>query len=142
MTLSETVFSQVAPLGRLPTPKYSGDGRSYRDRTGTTNRIPSAEATSPPPQSAVISIRPWEVHQARRRRADALAVEVALLRPDQPMLGQRRYPRLHHRDQPDVAGPRHQQRGQADVQIIATGLRPGDVRDRVQEPGAAVQEIG
>lgn len=56
MTLSETTLSQVAPLARLPFPKYGGDGRACRERTGTTNHIPSAEATSPPPQSPVMSI--------------------------------------------------------------------------------------
>lgn len=57
MTRSETTFSQVAPR---PEPKYFRLGRACRLRTGTANRIPSALATSPPPQcSAAIGTCPW-----------------------------------------------------------------------------------
>jgi hypothetical protein len=31
-------------------PKYFGFGRAYTEGTGTTKRIPSTEATRPPPQ--------------------------------------------------------------------------------------------
>src|SRR3546814_8191750 len=39
---------QVTPR---PTPKYFGFGPECTDRTGTMNRIPSADATSPPPHT-------------------------------------------------------------------------------------------
>jgi hypothetical protein len=42
------MFSQVRPrLG----PKYLRFGRAWMDGTATTNRIPSTEATCPPPQA-------------------------------------------------------------------------------------------
>ena len=52
-TWSLTALSQVMP--RLQ-PKYFGDGPALMVRTGTTNRSPSAEASSPPPQARAIGI--------------------------------------------------------------------------------------
>lgn len=53
---SLTRFSQVDPLPRA---KYFGFGRAWMVRTGTTNRIPSTAATSPPPQACASSISAW-----------------------------------------------------------------------------------
>lgn len=47
------VLSQAAPPRR---PKNFGFGRAYTDGTGTTNRIPSTEATSPPPHALASGI--------------------------------------------------------------------------------------
>jgi hypothetical protein len=50
------MLSQVAPPRR---PKYFGFGRAYTEGTGTTNRIPSTEATSPPPHALASGIDAW-----------------------------------------------------------------------------------
>ncbi|BDM74740.1 hypothetical protein HEK616_82270 (plasmid) [Streptomyces nigrescens] len=49
------MLSQVAPPRR---PKYFGFGRAYTLGTGTTNRIPSTEAT-PPPHALVRLMDAW-----------------------------------------------------------------------------------
>ncbi len=51
MKRSDTTFNQVIPR---PVEKYLGLGRVWIERTGTVKRIPSADATCPPPQSPVI----------------------------------------------------------------------------------------
>jgi hypothetical protein len=50
------MLSQVAPPRR---PKYFGFGRAYTLVTGTTNRIPSTEATSPPPHAWASGMAAW-----------------------------------------------------------------------------------
>jgi hypothetical protein len=45
---SEIMFSHVTPRLRA---KYFGFARASAVRTGTTNRIPSTAATSPPPHN-------------------------------------------------------------------------------------------
>ena len=57
MTWLLMTFSQVAPLCRRP--KYFGLCPEYRLLTGTVNRTPSAEATSPPPHTRAASIFAW-----------------------------------------------------------------------------------
>lgn len=47
------MFSHVAPPRR---PMYFGFGRAYTDGTGTTNRIPSTEATRPQPHTSASGI--------------------------------------------------------------------------------------
>ena len=47
------ILSRVAPFLRL---KYFGLGRASLLRTGTTNRVPSTAATSPPPQMSAVAI--------------------------------------------------------------------------------------
>ena len=76
--------------------------------------------------------------QDRRGLPDPFAVEIALLHADQPVLAQRRRAGLGHRGEPDVARPGDQQRRERQVQVVAAGLRPRQVRHRVQEPGAGV----
>ncbi|GAA2115127.1 hypothetical protein GCM10009802_14950 [Streptomyces synnematoformans] len=49
-------FSHVAPPRR---PKYFGFGRAYTLGTGTTNRIPSPDATSPPPHARARPMDAW-----------------------------------------------------------------------------------
>ncbi len=46
----------VAPPRR---PKYFGFGRAYTEGTGTTNRIPSTDATSPPPHALARPMDAW-----------------------------------------------------------------------------------
>ncbi len=85
------------------------------------------------------------VDQAGGGGGDALAVEVALLHPQQPALGQRRDPRLDHGHQADVAGAGHQQRSQRDVEVIAAQVRAGDVPHPVEHAGPGVglqQQLG
>ncbi|HEY3502766.1 MAG TPA: hypothetical protein VGN37_08315 [Actinocatenispora sp.] len=55
-TWSLTALSQVMP--RL-NPKYFGDGAAFTLRTGTTNRSPSTEASSPSPQNCTTGISAW-----------------------------------------------------------------------------------
>jgi hypothetical protein len=55
-TWSLTALSQVMP--RL-NPKYFGDGAALTVRTGTTNRSPSTEASSPSPQNLTIGTSAW-----------------------------------------------------------------------------------
>jgi hypothetical protein len=50
------MFSHVAPPRR---PEYLGLGRAYTEGTGTTNRIPSTEATSPPPHTYARPMDAW-----------------------------------------------------------------------------------
>lgn len=50
------MLSQVALPRR---PKYFGFGRAYTEGTGTTNRIPSTEATRPPPQACASGMDSW-----------------------------------------------------------------------------------
>ncbi|GHH86299.1 hypothetical protein GCM10018793_57630 [Streptomyces sulfonofaciens] len=50
------MLSQVAPPRR---PKYFGFGRAYTDGTGTTNRMPSTEATRPPPHAVARPMDAW-----------------------------------------------------------------------------------
>ncbi|GAA2279298.1 hypothetical protein GCM10010430_76610 [Kitasatospora cystarginea] len=40
-------------------PKHFGDGAALTVRTGTTNRSPSTEASSPSPQNCTIGIWAW-----------------------------------------------------------------------------------
>jgi hypothetical protein len=53
---SLTAFSQVIP--RLY-PKYLGEGPALMVRTGTTNRSPSTDASSPPPHTDTIGTWLW-----------------------------------------------------------------------------------
>lgn len=55
-TWSLTAFSQVTPR---PSPKYRGLGAALMVCTGTTNRSPSTEATSPPPHSRATQMPGW-----------------------------------------------------------------------------------
>lgn len=55
------MLSQVAPPRR---PKYFGFGRAYTLGTGTTNRIPSTEATRPPPQLCASPMAAWWLMRA------------------------------------------------------------------------------
>lgn len=50
------MFNHVAPPRR---PKKRGLGRAYTDGTGATNRMPSTEATKPPPHACARSIPAW-----------------------------------------------------------------------------------
>jgi hypothetical protein len=52
ITRSDATFSQVAPR---PVEKYFRFGLVCMDLMGTVKRIPSAEATCPPPQSPTMS---------------------------------------------------------------------------------------
>lgn len=57
------MFSHVAPARRPPprveAPKNRGLGRTYTLGTGTTNRTPSIDATSPPPQLCASGMDAW-----------------------------------------------------------------------------------
>lgn len=53
---SLSMFSQVMPRLR---PKYFGFGRAWMVRTGTTKRIPSTEASNPPPQVCASDTSAW-----------------------------------------------------------------------------------
>nr|WP_274533991.1 hypothetical protein [Nocardiopsis sp. TSRI0078] len=57
ITWSLTTFNQVEPRSRNP--KYLGLTHACRFREGMTNRMPSAEAISQPPQEAVMSMVVW-----------------------------------------------------------------------------------
>jgi len=50
------MFNQVMPRLR---PKNFGLGLAWMLRTGTTNRIPSIEASSPPPHTCANRISAW-----------------------------------------------------------------------------------
>ena len=53
---SLTMFNQVMPRLR---PKYFGFGLAWIVRTGTTNRMPSTDASSPPPQVCANGTSAW-----------------------------------------------------------------------------------
>jgi hypothetical protein len=55
--LEDAPVVRVEP--RLRRPKYFGFGRAWMLRTGTTNRIPSTDATSPPPHSCASGTFAW-----------------------------------------------------------------------------------
>lgn len=53
------VRNRVAQRGAAPAPEAFGFGRAYTDGTGTTNRIPSTEATSAPPHACASGMDAW-----------------------------------------------------------------------------------
>ena len=145
ITLSETVFSQVDPRGRLPMPEVERRGPRMQgpDRHHEPHPVHRGHQPAAPVRG---DVDPGLLaDQAGRGAGDALAVEVALLHPQQPVLGERRGPRLDDRHQPDVARACHGQRGQRDVQVVAAQMRPGDVLHAVEHAGLAVrlqQQLG
>lgn len=51
--------SPPSPAAWSLRPKYLGLGRAWTDWTGTTNRMPSTEATSPPPHACARPMDAW-----------------------------------------------------------------------------------
>lgn len=108
------------------------------DLTGTVKRIPSADATCPPPQFADDVDVALPGHQQPGGGAHVGRGEVARVRSRQPGAGQRLLAGLDDRLQPDVRGLRDQKRGQCEVEVGGTGDLAADVLEGVEHTGAGV----
>lgn len=76
---------------------------------------------------------------------DGLGPDVALVHMPEPIACQRRSARLQHRPEPDVAGLRHEHRGDGDREVLDARASAGDVRELVQVAGPVVhleQQLG
>jgi hypothetical protein len=83
---SEIRLYQVTPR---PTPKYLGLGPACTVRTGTTKRMPSADATSPPPQR-LASASALRRHQYRVGGRQRVVADIVLVHPGQAVALERR----------------------------------------------------
>src|SRR6267378_5641783 len=118
----------------LPRPKYLGFAPVCTERTGTTKRIPSAEASSPPPKAFVSGSAACEAVVGGRDRVGA---NVALLDPRQSSTCQRRNLRAHKWLETDVAGLGQKYGTHADRQIVSTRTMLIDVREVRSEASRA-----
>src|ERR1700722_4888344 len=107
-------------------PKYLGLGPACTVLTGTMKRMPSAEATSPPPQACVRGIVPasrWRHSKCRRARI--------LIHPREPLRAQRRRGvGACEWLEANVTGLAQQNRAKTQLQVTRTRGTLTDVRER------------
>ena len=108
-----------------PEPKYFLLGPELTVFTGVTKRMPSGVATTPAASKLQCGLK---INQAGIGADQRFCPEVILFYPAKPVARQRRYIVLYQRFQPDIAGLCHQDRAQADVQILCPGPGFTDMR--------------
>jgi hypothetical protein len=132
------MLSHVAPPRR---PKCFGFGRAYTDDTGTTNRIPSTDATSPPPHALASPIAAWCSISVAFAARYVASPQIRLVDVREPPVLQS-VDTADHRGVADVAAVRHQQRRDRHGQVLQAGLTSGDRGERLvgAGPGEHLQQ--